>query len=387
MTPFDDLVPAPGGAVDWLLIEDAFDWFRLLRDCPQDPVFHAEGDVAIHTRMVVEALLADPAWQALGAADRQSLFWAALLHDMAKPAVTRIDPDGRITAPGHSRRGQIMARRLLYGMGAPFGQRETICHLITHHQVPFFLLEREQPERRAHFISYQTRCDLLAILARADARGRICPDGARLLDNIALFRELCREEDCLTRPKAFASDHSRFLYFRLAHRSADYEAFDDWQGEAILLSGLPGSGKDTWLKANAAGRAVIALDDLRADMDVDPAGPQGEVVAAAKERAREALRAGRPFIWNATNVSRQLRSQLIDLFAAYRTKVRIVYLEAGEAETMRRNRSRERSVPAQAIARMLGRWEPPDLTECHSLDLEIGDSASGRQHGEQPSAS
>ena len=373
MTPFNTLVPAPSAAsIDWRLMEDAFDWFRQLSGCPQDAVFHAEGDVDVHTRLVVEALIADPAWQNLEYAERESLFWAALLHDVAKPACTRIEADGRVTAPGHSRRGQIMARRILSGMGVPFGQREQICHLVTHHQLPFFLIERERPQRRAHLISYQTRCDLLAILAAADARGRVCPDAARLLDNIALFTELCCEEGCLSQPKAFASAHSRFLYFRLEHRAADYEAFDDWQGEATLLSGLPGSGKDTWLAANAGGREVISLDDLRDDLDVDPAGPQGAVIAAAREQARTLLRTKRPFVWNATNISRQLRTQLIDLFADYKAKVRIVYLEAPERERVRRNLGRRNPVPDKAIARMLDRWEPPDLTECHALDVVLG---------------
>lgn len=372
MTPFDALVPEPGAtSIDWPLIEDTFDWFGQLGGCPQDPVFHAEGDVDVHTRMVLEALLADAAWQELPIAERKTLFWAALLHDVAKPACTRIEAGGRVTAPGHSRRGQIMARRILSHMGVPFGRREQICHLITHHQLPFFLLEHERPERRAHLISYQTRCDLLAILATADARGRICPDATRLLDNIALFTELCRDENCLSQPKAFASAHSRFLYFRLEHRSANYQAFDDWEGEAIMLSGLPGSGKDTWLAANAGGRAVISLDDLREEFDADPAGSQGAVIAAARERARTLLRARRPFIWNATNISRQRRSQLSDLFANYQAKVRIVYLEVSEGQRIRRNHSRQNPVPAKAIARMLDRWEPPDLTECHALDVVL----------------
>jgi predicted kinase len=372
MTSFAALVPEPDRAsVDWRAIEDAFDWFRALKGCPQDPVFHAEGDVDVHTRMVVEALLHDPDWARRTASERQTLFWAALLHDVAKPATTRIEPDGRVIAPGHSRRGQIMARSILREMGVPFRQREQICHLITHHQIPFFLIEREKPERRVHLISHQTRCDLLAILAAADARGRHCPDGQRLLDHIALFRELCREEACLSAPKGFASDHSRFLYFRLEDRAADYAAFDDWHGEATILSGLPGAGKDTWIAANANGREVISLDDLRDTLDVDPADNQGPVIAAARERARVLLRKGQPFIWNATNISRQMRTQLIDLFAAYKAKIRIVYLEASEVEAERRNRARPNPVPTSAIARMLDRWEPPDLTECHSLEVVI----------------
>ena len=65
--------------------------------------------------------------------------------------------------------------------------------------------------------------------------------------------------------------------------------------------------------------------------------------------------------------SRQLRGQLIDLFADYKARVRIVYLEAPLAETACHNLARACPVPEAHIARMPARWEPPDLTECHTL--------------------
>ena len=84
-----------------------------------------------------------------------------------------------------------------------------------------------------------------------------------------------------------------------------------------------------------------------------------------------ALRAGQPLVWNATNLSRDRRRGLIDLFADYHAKVRVVYCEAEEQETLRRNEARQRSGPAKAFARMLDHWEPPDLTECHALDVVL----------------
>ena len=120
-----------------------------------------------------------------------------------------------------------------------------LSSLITHHQVPFFLSEQDAAERRAHLISHQTRCDLLAIHAEADAVGRLSPDVPRLIDNIALFRALCEQQGCLNRPRPFASDHSRFLYFRKDRFPPDYEVYDNWENRVTLLSGLPASGKDT----------------------------------------------------------------------------------------------------------------------------------------------
>ena len=134
---------APCWTVDWVGLNERFLWVRNLAGCPQDPVYHAEGDVWVHTRMVCEALAAMPAWRSLPDDERRSLFAAALLHDVAKPACTRTDPDGRITSRGHSRRGAILARQVLWRLGVPFAVREQVAALVRHHQVPYHLVGRQ----------------------------------------------------------------------------------------------------------------------------------------------------------------------------------------------------------------------------------------------------
>src|SRR5207237_10107737 len=96
-----------------------YPFVRALASCPQDPIHHAEGDVWVHTRMVCEELIALPAWRALPEAERRLVFAAAVLHDVAKPECTRTGDDGRISARGHSRRGSVMARGILWRMGVP----------------------------------------------------------------------------------------------------------------------------------------------------------------------------------------------------------------------------------------------------------------------------
>jgi AAA domain len=78
-----------------------------------------------------------------------------------------------------------------------------------------------------------------------------------------------------------------------------------------------------------------------------------------------------PFIWNATNISRQLREHCISLCAAYNARVRIIYVEAGAAALAERNRSRKLGVPPEVINRLLARWEPPDLTEAHQVEVIV----------------
>jgi putative nucleotidyltransferase with HDIG domain len=361
----------PEWRVDWDALDAEFEWVRALRDVPQDPVHHAEGDVWIHTRMVLEALGEIAAWRALDPAERDLVFAASLLHDVAKPRCTKTEPDGRVTSRGHSIRGAVLARRLLWRMGVPFAHREAICALIRHHQAPFFLIERADAARAARAISQSARCDHLSLVAEADARGRRCADPQRLLDNTALFRELCAETGCLTGPAPFPSAHARLLYLRGDTSDVLYHPHESFRADVVVMSGLPGAGKDSWVRENLGDWPVVSLDQIRDELDVDPGDAQGEVVAHARELARTHLRAGRSFVWNATNLSRQLRTTVVNLFLDYGARVRIVYVEVSEETLHGQNRARAAAVPGAVIARLLERWEVPEAGEAHEVSYVV----------------
>lgn len=367
-----DLPTPEAPRLDWARLDAAFPWLRALAGCPQDPVHHAEGDVAVHTRMVCEKMASLPAWQALPVDDRAVALAAALFHDIAKPATTRCEADGRVTAPGHSRRGELMARAELYRMGVPFAVRESIAGLVRHHQVPFFLIDAPDALRRAITVAERARGDLLAVLAEADMRGRVCEDASKALDNVALYKILCDENDLTRGPFAFANGTSRYEFFTREGRDPGYAAHEDAAAfEVVLMCGLPGSGKDTWVARHRPGAPVVSLDDLREALDVDPRDNQGAVVAAAKERARVLLRARTPFVWNATNVTRQRRAELVSLFADYGARVRLVYVEAPWETLRRQNRERARKVPEAVISGMIDRWEVPVASEAHAFEAQV----------------
>ena len=357
----------PHYRVDWERIEQEFPIVRRMANCPQDAIHHAEGDVLIHTQMVVESLAAIRKWRSLPQPEREIVFAAALLHDIAKPACTRVE-EGRITSRGHSKRGAIMARSLFWGREMPIKTREQVVNLIRHHQVPFFLIDKPGSQRTLFEVSQRVRCDLLALVTEADARGRVCEDGQKLLDNISLFVQYAEEQNCLRAPRLFPSDHSRFLYFRKEDRDPDYPAYDDTICEVVMMSGLPGAGKDYWVAENLPGWPVVSLDELRREMKVKPTENQGPVASRAREMAREYLRRKQPFVWNATNISRQIRELSINLFAAYNARVRIVYVEAPEDRLYAQNRDRAEAIPAEVIRKLTDRWEVPDLTEAHRVD-------------------
>jgi predicted kinase len=233
------------------------------------------------------------------------------------------------------------------------------------------LVDSENPTRLAIEVSQTARCDLLALMAEADVRGRVCPDPRKLLDQVALFRQHLEEVGCFDRPFEFPSDHGRFLFFRDPARTWDAPAHEEFRCEAVLLSGLPGAGKDHWIENNLRGWPVVSLDTIRQELGVPPSDPQGEVLNRAREAAREHLRNGRSFAWNATNLSRNIRAECLKLFHGYDARVRVAYVEVPPDRLFAQNRQRRRKVPDKVIERLLDRWEVPDRTEAHRVDYVI----------------
>jgi predicted kinase len=364
------LTPLPGAQPDFQACLEAFPALEHAKTTEQSVVHHAEGDVWTHTKMVVEELLALPAYQVLSRADQVKTFLAALLHDAAKYRTTvRDDATGDIKHPGHSRKGAIDARLALWDAGAPFDVREAVCRMISVHQVPMWAMGGSTREVAPEFIvrelSWQLDVRLLALLAEADIRGRVCQDSSAILDNIELFRELAREENCFGRPRDFVDAHTAVSYFRGASVHPDYPLFQEPGSHVIVMSGPPAAGKNTWVESNHPDLPVISLDDAREELGLRHGKNEGKVSHLAIDRAKDLLRAKAPFVWNATHMSEQTREKTLGLLYSYNAQVEVVYLERPRAELLARNNRRDTSLNNKTLQAMLTRWEPPLPTEAH----------------------
>ena len=368
-------VPAPGQTPDWAWILHAIPELALLESTPQDPYYHAEGNVWIHTRMVIHALMRAAEYIDGSDDERFVLFYAALLHDIAKPATTVIDADsGRIGQPGHSKRGAIDARIICWYAGVPFALREAICRIITVHQLPFFALAGNKQGQSAEFLvrklSHELDLRLLAAVAQADMEGRTFEKKDDCLVDIELFRELARDEQCYGSPKQFADRHTLLSYCRGAGIAPDFPHHQTPGSRVTMMSGLPASGKNYWVARHRPGSPVVSIDDAREALGLKHGANEGAAAHRAIDFAKEMLRAKAPFVWNTTHLSAQMRKKTLDLLFAYNADVEIVYREQPPEVIFKRNTLRDTSLPNKAIERMLFKWEVPLPTEAHVVLYE-----------------
>jgi len=113
---------------------------------------------------------------------------------------------------------------------------------------------------------------------------------------------------------------------------------------------------------------MISLDDIRTELRIDPGDNQGEIIQTAYERAREFLRKKQPFLWNATDLTKETRQKLVSLFEQYGASVRIVYLETNWENRMKQNCGRKDAVQESAVEKMLGKTVPPTPDEAQIVE-------------------
>lgn len=353
---------------------------NMMRQTPQDVKFHAEGDVLTHTLMVRDAL------DVTGLTEQQAaeLRIAALMHDIGKVRTTQIAGDD-IRCPNHSGVGARMTREILwkkFGMAGTkemLNVRETIVALVRYHGFPPHTLDDEHALPKLYRIASTSllgasdfTMDMLYRLAKADMTGRICQDKADALAAVECFRDMADEEDVIYNAPAFddAYNTHQFLNFKTGDCKQP-ALYDDTTCSVVMVCGLPGTGKDTYLsKGFSHDWPVISLDDIRKELRLKAGDTNGIVIQTAKERAKEYLRKKTSFVWNATNLTPQ-RRQLIELFETYKARVFIDYLETTPEEQQRRNRNRQDVVPENVIDSMIGKLVLPEYFEAQYVSWNI----------------
>lgn len=169
----------PAGAVFELerfgMLEVLLPEVAALRGVEQSGYHHL--DVLDHTRHVLDraadvaaepaaylgdelaaALAAELAAELDGEHDgRSALLWAALLHDIDKPATRITRADGRIGFPGHAESGARRASQILGRLRGSAALRKAVARLVREHlRLGFLADERPLPARQVHRFAVAT---------------------------------------------------------------------------------------------------------------------------------------------------------------------------------------------------------------------------------------
>ena len=171
--------PRPSIGLQWLrdlgAVEQLFPELKTLIDVPQEPEWHPEGDVWVHTLLTVDRareLIDD-----LPYAKQVTVVLAALCHDLGKPATTAF-VDGRIRSREHEEAGvgpteTFLDRLNVYTLDG-YDVRAQVIALVRDHLKPgeFYKKRGEVGDGAFRRLARKCELDLLYRVARADSLGR-----------------------------------------------------------------------------------------------------------------------------------------------------------------------------------------------------------------------
>ena len=177
----EKLLLAPRPSIGWALaldigiVEKLFPEMFALVGCPQEPEWHPEGDVWVHTLQVVDQ--ARTRIDDLDRPKRLTLMLGAVTHDFGKPATTAF-LDGRIRSIAHEEQGVAPAAAFLDRLNIHtldgYDVRQQVLGMTAQHLKPgmWFKVRDEVGDGAFRRLAQKVDLELLARLAKSDCLGR-----------------------------------------------------------------------------------------------------------------------------------------------------------------------------------------------------------------------
>ena len=154
---------------------DALPELAALAGTPQDPRWHPEGDVLVHSLWAADLAAAHAVQDGFDPDRRERLVISALFHDVGKPDTTRRQGD-RITSHGHAERGAELFRSMGRRLGLPRPLAVAVAAIIeehmTHHSVKGTPSPRAVRRLQQRLEASGTSLDDWAIVVRCDGEAR-----------------------------------------------------------------------------------------------------------------------------------------------------------------------------------------------------------------------
>lgn len=160
-----------------------------MQQTEQSPKYHAEGNVWIHTMMVLDEAAAVKSQSS----DARVFMWAALLHDIGKPDTTKLR-HGRITAYDHDRVGTALAREFLQYYDCDTDFIEKVVDLVRWHMQILYVV-KDLPFAQTKAMQKHGHIEEIALLGKCDRLGRLGVQREVEENNIAEFLRKVQDSD------------------------------------------------------------------------------------------------------------------------------------------------------------------------------------------------
>jgi tRNA nucleotidyltransferase (CCA-adding enzyme) len=161
--------------LELLVVAGLFPELAALVGCVQEPEWHPEGDVWVHTLQVIDRARARV--DDLPRAQQLAVLLGAVCHDLGKPATTAFI-DGRIRSIDHEEQGVAPAASLLDRLNVHsiegYDVRRQVLGMTAQHLKPgmWFKVRDEVGDGAFRRLAQKVDLELLARLAKADCLGR-----------------------------------------------------------------------------------------------------------------------------------------------------------------------------------------------------------------------
>jgi tRNA nucleotidyltransferase (CCA-adding enzyme) len=163
-------------AMELGVIAKLFPELQALSGCPQEPEWHPEGDVWVHTLQVIDQ--ASTRIDDLPRPQQIAVMLGAVCHDLGKPATTAFS-DGRIRSIDHEEQGvaptlALLDRLNVHSIGG-YDVRVQVVGLTAHHLKPgsWYKVRDQVKDGAFRRLAQKVDLELLARLAKSDCLGRL----------------------------------------------------------------------------------------------------------------------------------------------------------------------------------------------------------------------
>ena len=132
----------------------------------------------------------------------------------------------------------------------------------------------------------------------------------------------------------------------------------------VVLAGLPGSGKSSWLeRTTGGGISSDAVRKLLADDETDQS-IHAQVFQTVRYLLEQRIAIGRPVTYiDATNLTSEERRPYVDIARSHGCEIEAVFFDVPLAVCLERNARRPRVVPPEALEKMAAKLVAPAVSE------------------------